>query len=101
MINLLKNAVEACHNTPCNSKHHIEITSIIDSAEHIIIDVTNSGKAIPDEELDNIFTPFFTTKKDGTGVGLAISKQIVRLHNGSLNLVQNHNGKVVFRVVLV
>ena len=100
MINLLKNAVEACHNTPCNSKHHIEITSIIDTAEHIIIDVTNSGKAIPDEELDNIFTPFFTTKKDGTGVGLAISKQIVRLHNGSLNLVQNHNGKVVFRIIL-
>lgn len=100
MINLLKNAVEACHNTPCNSKHHIEITSIIDTAEHIIIDITNSGQAIPDEEIDSIFTPFFSTKEDGTGVGLAISKQIVRLHNGSLNLVRNKSGMVVFRIVL-
>lgn len=100
MINLLKNAMEACHNTISDTKHHIEINSTIDAAERIIIDVINSGQAIPDEELDNIFTPFFTTKKDGTGVGLAISKQIVRLHDGSLTLVQNQNGRVIFRVVL-
>ena len=100
MINLLKNAIEACRSTAGDTKHHIEINSTIDAAERIIIDVINSGQAIPDEELDNIFTPFFTTKKDGTGVGLAISKQIVRLHNGRLNLMQNQNGKVVFRIVL-
>lgn len=100
MINLLKNAIEACRSTAGDTKHHIEINSTIDAAERIIIDIANSGQAIPDEELDNIFTPFFTTKKDGTGVGLAISKQIVRLHNGRLNLMQNQNGKVVFRIVL-
>lgn len=100
MINLLKNAIEACLNTVSDTKHHIEINSTIDAAERIIIDIINSGQAIPDEELDNIFTPFFTTKKDGTGVGLAISKQIVRLHDGSLTLVQNQSGRVIFRVVL-
>lgn len=100
MINLLKNAIEACHNTVSYTKHHIEINSTIDATERIIIDIINSGQAIPTEELDNIFTPFFTTKKDGTGVGLAISKQIVRLHDGSLSLVLNRSGRVIFRVVL-
>ena len=60
----------------------------------------NFGINIPPEIAENIFTPFFTTKRDGSGIGLAVSKQIIRLHGGSLHLVHNGNGKVAFLVVL-
>ena len=49
---------------------------------------------------DNIFTPFFTTKQDGSGIGLAVSKQIIRMHGGSLSLSQNSDERVTFLVVL-
>ena len=62
--------------------------------------ITNNGKAIPAEVAENIFTPFFTTKTDGSGIGLAVSRQIVRLHGGSLRLKHNDEGRVTFAMVM-
>ena len=72
----------------------------IDAEERIQIEITNNGSAIPAEVAENIFTPFFTTKTDGSGIGLAVSRQIIRLHGGSLRLKQNYEGRVRFPIVM-
>ena len=97
-VNLLKNATEALMAQECERK--ITIRSTIDAEERIQIEITNNGKAIPAEVAENIFTPFFTTKTDGSGIGLAVSRQIIRLHGGSLRLKHNEEGRVTFDVVL-
>ena len=95
-INLIKNAVEAVagHENP-----YIEISSRIDESENIVIDISNNGGAIPTEIAENIFTPFFTTRKEGSGIGLSLSRQIMRLHGGSLRLTSNTEDKVTFTLV--
>ena len=98
MVNLLKNATEALLAQDCDRK--ITIRSTIDAEERIQIEITNNGSAIPAEVAENIFTPFFTTKTDGSGIGLAVSRQIVRLHGGSLRLKHNEAGKVTFAVIV-
>ena len=98
MVNLLKNASEALLAQDCDRK--ITIRSTIDAEERIQIEITNNGKAILAEVAENIFTPFFTTKPDGSGIGLAVSRQIVRLHGGSLRLKHNEEGRVTFAIVV-
>ena len=98
MVNLLKNATEALLAQDCNRK--ITIRSTIDAEERIQIEITNNGSVIPAEVAENIFTPFFTTKTDGSGIGLAVSRQIIRLHGGSLRLKHNEEGRVTFAAVL-
>ena len=98
MVNLLKNATEALLAQDCDRK--ITIRSTIDAEERIQIEITNNGKAIPAEVAENIFTPFFTTKTDGSGIGLAVSRQIIRLHGGTLRLKHNEEGRVTFAVVM-
>ena len=98
MVNLLKNAIEALLAQDCNRK--IIVRSTIDAEERIQIEITNNGSAIPAEVAENIFTPFFTTKTDGSGIGLAVSRQIIRLHGGSLRLKHNSEGRVTFAVVV-
>ena len=51
-----------------------------------MIEISNNGPAIPPEEADHIFIPFFTTKEGGSGIGLSISRQIMRLSGGSITL---------------
>lgn len=97
-VNLLKNATEALNDFEGERK--ITIHSTIDAEERIQIEFTNNGSAIPAEVADNIFTPFFTTKTDGSGIGLAVSRQIIRLHGGTLRLKHNDKGRVTFAIVL-
>ncbi len=92
-INLIKNAVQAVAGS---SDPFVEISSRIDESENIIIDISNNGGAIPAEIAENIFMPFFTTKKEGSGIGLSLSRQIMRLHGGSLRLTSNTGSKVTF-----
>ena len=98
IVNLIKNAIEACAQSGC--EQWLELRSHIASDERVHIEVSNNGGAIPADVAANIFTPFFTTKQDGSGIGLAVSKQIIRLHGGSLSLSQNSDERVTFLVVL-
>ena len=98
-VNLIKNAVEACLLR--GGERYVEVCSRIAVDEKIYIEVSNNGGAIPLDIAENIFTPFFTTKREGTGIGLAVSKQIIRLHGGFLRLSHNSDEKVTFLVVLV
>ena len=92
-VNLLKNAREA---TACRTDGEIWIRSRIDAAEHVIIEFSNNGGAIPTEVAENIFTPFYTTKPDGSGIGLSLSRRIMQLHGGSLRLTSNTERRVTF-----
>ena len=98
VVNLLKNATEALADFEGERK--ISINSTIDTEERIQIEITNNGSAIPAEVAENIFTPFFTTKADGSGIGLAVSRQIIRLHSGTLRLKHNDEGRVTFAIVM-
>ena len=98
VVNLLKNATEALADFEGERK--ISIHSTIDAEERIQIEITNNGSAIPAEVAENIFTPFFTTKADGSGIGLAVSRQIIRHPGGTLRLKPNDEGRVTFAVVL-
>ena len=92
-VNLLKNAREATAGRPDGE---IEIRSRIDAAEHVIIEFSNNGGAIPTEVAENIFTPFYPTKPDGSGIGLSLSRRIMQLHGGSLRLTGNTDQRVTF-----
>lgn len=82
VTNLLKNARQAI-----SPSGRIALHAYTNEQEQVLIDVSNDGPAIPDDVATHIFVPFFTTKKDGSGIGLSISRQIMRLSGGSINLV--------------
>lgn len=96
VVNLLKNAREAVAAQP---DARIDVRARIDEGENIRIDVTDNGKAIPAAVTENIFTPFFTTKADGSGIGLSVSRRIMQLHNGSLRLSSNTDRRVTFTLL--
>ncbi len=100
IVNLLKNAVESCENNNDDKDYFIEIHSHLDSEERIYIEISNNGGKISEEVAENIFTPFFTTKQDGSGIGLALSRQIIRLHGGTIHLSRNTDDKVAFLIVM-
>jgi len=81
--NLLKNAVEAIGE---GSDGWVEVRAFLNEREDVVIEVTDSGDPIPPEVEERIFIPFFTTKSGGSGIGLSISRQIMRLSGGTLTL---------------
>lgn len=88
LINLIINARDACENI-ANSKI---LVSAEEYKESVQIKVIDNGKGIPSEILETIFIPFYSTKKTGSGIGLSLSKQIMTLHNGRLQ-VQSSEGQ--------
>ncbi len=92
LINLIKNAIEALHQT---EGARIELTGkYTDNA--VVIEVCDNGPGIIPEAINRIFVPFFTTKKTGSGIGLALSRQIMQMHNGSLTVESELDVKTVF-----
>ena len=89
LINLIRNAVQAEART-------IIISAQITVSEQTVINVYNNGTPISRESQDEIFVPFFTTKQEGTGIGLSLSRQIMRLHNGTLVLTRSDDKGTIF-----
>lgn len=106
VTNLLKNAVEAIkekESTEVSEDKHafIRIKAYANEQEAIVIDVTNNAGIIPDDIATHIFIPFFTTKKEGSGIGLSLSRQIMRVSGGTLSLHQNkEENTTTFRIVI-
>lgn len=96
LVNLLKNAIEAIGSRPDGQ---ISIRVKIDSEENVVAEIANNGGQIPRDIADQIFTPFFTTKQGGSGIGLSISQRIMQLHNGSLALTANNPDRTAFTLV--
>ena len=95
IINLIKNSIEAVEKTP-NPKIELSITH---RQEQKIINVTDNGKGIPEDMIGSIFIPFFTTKENGSGIGLSLSRQIMRLHNGIITVESTENERTTFSLV--
>ncbi|MDD3618904.1 MAG: ATP-binding protein, partial [Desulfobulbaceae bacterium] len=66
----------------------------------IIVEVADSGSGIPKDLFDDIFTPFVTTKKEGTGLGLPIAKKIIDAHGGAIHVIDNSDKGVTFRITV-
>ena len=103
VTNLLKNAVEAFNDLLSipTTKPFIRLHAYTNEQEAVIIDVSNNAGLIPDDIASHIFIPFFTTKPEGSGIGLSLSRQIMRVSGGSLSLSQDKTqGITTFRIVI-
>ena len=103
VTNLLKNAVEAFNGLQSEptTKPFIRLHAYTNEQEAVIIDVSNNAGLIPDDIASHIFIPFFTTKPEGSGIGLSLSRQIMRVSGGSLSLSQDKTqGITTFRIVI-
>ena len=116
VTNLLKNAVEAfrekerenkqeCRSADLQSaaskKAFIRLHAYANAQESIIIDVSNNAGLIAEDVASHIFIPFFTTKPEGSGIGLSLSRQIMRVSGGSLSLHQDKTqGITTFRIII-
>ncbi len=94
VINLLKNAIQAIS---AQTDGCITIRSCCNDDDEVIIEVRNNGPAIPSEVSDHIFVPFFTTKKSGSGIGLSLARQIMRLSGGSITLISGKETRFVLK----
>jgi signal transduction histidine kinase len=92
LINLIKNALQA-------GAKHIDISARMGKEDDVIIQVANDGAPIPVSAQEQIFVPFYTTKKEGSGIGLSISRQIMRQHNGTIDLVRSDVNQTVFQLI--
>jgi len=88
LINLIKNAIQALREEP---EKHIELSAFVKDNKHIIVSVKDSGPGIDEEAQSKIFIPFYTTKKSGSGIGLSLSKQIMRQHLGTISVKSKLN----------
>lgn len=94
LINLLTNAIQASSEGEKVSIYSYKIR------RKLIIDVKDSGSGIPLDKREEIFSPFFTTKEGGTGLGLPIAQKIVEAHRGHLEILENQEEGTTFRVVI-
>ena len=92
LINLIKNALQA-------GAKHIDISAKMGKENDVIIQVANDGAPIPVSAQEQIFVPFYTTKKEGSGIGLSLARQIMRQHNGTIDLLQSDVNQTVFQLV--
>ena len=97
LVNLLRNAVQAM---AASSKRELTISTHMNGGGAVEVTVTDTGPGISDEIADRLFQPFATTKADGMGVGLAISRSIIEAHGGQLGTMPNPAGGAVFRFTL-
>jgi len=93
LINLVKNSKEALKNS---EEGNIVLQGKINEYGRTLITVSDNGPGIPDDLMDKIFIPFFTTKDSGSGIGLSLSRQIMLLHGGSLKVVSKPGKQTVF-----
>ncbi len=95
LINLVRNSFDAFSNTK-NPK--LSLLSDLDERGRVLIRVSDNGSGIEPEAQEKIFIPFFTTKKTGSGIGLSLSRQIMRQHGGSINVTSKPDVETTFRL---
>jgi nitrogen fixation/metabolism regulation signal transduction histidine kinase len=93
IINLIKNSVESINNKT-NGK--IQIEAFMSSQTEPIIQVTDNGTGISTDLIEKVFIPFFTTKEHGSGIGLSLSRQIMKLHGGTISVYSKPGIETVF-----
>jgi len=97
LINLVQNALHAVQE---KRDGRILLSGLLNRQGKVEIEVSDNGKGIPEETMEKIFVPFFTTKEKGSGIGLSLSRQIVRMHGGSLTCRSKPGEGAVFTIRL-
>jgi signal transduction histidine kinase len=93
LINLIKNSVQALGGS---KKGMIQIRGFYNKRGRPSIQVIDNGQGILDDVIDKVFIPFFTTKRSGSGIGLSLSRQILRLHGGTITAKSTPNEETIF-----
>ena len=93
LINLLMNSIQAVRG---QRDAIIELSARIDERSRVVIQVKDNGPGLLEEALDKVFIPFFTTKEGGTGIGLSLSRQIMRSHRGTITVHSRPHDETVF-----
>lgn len=100
VLNLARNAFDACGET-ASASGSVRIRTRSNGAGGIVLDVSDTGTGIPEELMDGLFAPFFTTKREGLGMGLRLSRTIIHTHGGTIEAFNNPDGGgATFRVFL-
>jgi two-component system sensor kinase FixL len=97
LLNLIRNAIEAMHDTP---RRDLTISAVSDGLGMVTIGVADTGSGIAPEVASQLFQPFFTTKREGMGVGLSICRTIIEAHGGRIWTEPNSAGGTVFKFTL-
>lgn len=97
LLNLLLNAEHALSQLPKqNTTAQITLHAFMNVRGHVVIDIADNGNGIDEQYMAQIFVPFYTTKKDGSGVGLALTRQVMLAHNGKVSVRNNSQGGATF-----
>jgi nitrogen fixation/metabolism regulation signal transduction histidine kinase len=96
VINLIRNAIEAISTTDAGA---IVLVSDLDAAGRQNISVTDNGQGISEQTLENVFVPFYTTKREGTGIGLSVVQQIMRSHQGRVAIASTPGKGTCVRLI--
>ncbi|MDN3588934.1 ATP-binding protein [Pedobacter aquatilis] len=95
LINLITNSIYSVEEIP---NPHIYVNYRLENTK-LYIDVSDNGKGIEPDDLEKIFVPFYTTRKNGSGIGLTISRNIMKMHRGSIEVVSLPNEKTTFSLL--
>jgi signal transduction histidine kinase len=97
LINLIKNSIQALGDS---DNGIIKLSAEINERGKAVIKVTDNGPGISEEIIDRVFVPFYSTKKEGSGIGLSISQSIIRAHGGSIWVQSVPNSETIFIITL-
>ena len=92
----LNNAIDAVADNLAPKGKKIELVGWKDNDQKTAISITDNGSGIPEALIEQIFVPFFTIKNEDSGIGLSLSRQIMRLHGGTLAVQSTRNGETAF-----
>ena len=96
LLNLVKNGIESMGDIPFD-RRHLSIQARVLDERMLEIAVADQGHGLPEEDVERIFAPFYTTKPDGMGIGLAICRSIIEFHQGRLWVEAGRDGGTIFR----
>jgi len=96
LINLIQNAIHALEDV---ADKKIQLKGFIDDSGKIILEIEDNGRGITEDAINKIFVPFFSTKKSGSGIGLSLSKQIMRRHQGNIQVKSTLGEGTVFKLI--
>ena len=100
LLNLTRNAIEAMHETPAGQRNLRIQASLDKEVDQVVVEVVDRGSGISDAIAERLFSPFFSTKASGMGMGLNICRTAIEFHGGKLTHSDNPAGGTIFRFAL-
>ena len=100
VLNLIRNGIDAMTTMDCCNEKLITVTTKHSNEKGVVISIADCGPGIAEQDIGNVFEAFYTTKKSGMGMGLAICRNIINSHGGEIDFTQNEAGGTTFNFIL-